>query len=46
MTMDLSIDISRLVGQDVAGNITSGEDIISKGIIPNDYGFDCITIEV
>ena len=37
--MDLSIDISRLVGQDAAGNITSNGNIILMGMIPNDYRF-------
>ena len=42
---DISIDMSRLVGQNGAGNITSSVDIISKGMIPNDYGFDYIYTE-
>ena len=36
---DMSIDTSRLVGQDAAGNISSSVDIISMGMIPNNYGF-------
>ena len=36
---DMTIDMSRLVGQDAAGNISSSVDIISMGMIPNDYGF-------
>ena len=36
---DMSIDTSRLVDQDAAGNITSNRNIILMGMIPNDYGF-------